>query len=112
VLVRGEAAVEQHGGQPVVHLALDRPAQRAGAELGRQAAPGEPFDRPGGEVHRDCLRVQPAARLPQQQAGDPAQLCLVKLTEDDDLVDAVDELRPEGLAQPGEHSVASVLPAV
>src|SRR5580704_13618096 len=108
VLAGMQPAVEQHRRQLVVDLALDRAAQRPGAELGLEAAPGEPVDRFRREVHRDILRVQAAGGLLEEQAGDLPQLRLVEVPEDDDLVDAVEELRTERLPQAGHDAVAQL----
>lgn len=53
-----QAAVEQHAGEPVVHLALDRTAQRACAVLGLVAALCEPFDSSQGDVDGDVLGAE------------------------------------------------------
>jgi hypothetical protein len=53
-LAAAQPAVEQQPGEPVVHLALDGPAQRPGAELGLVAPFGEPADRLRGELDVDA----------------------------------------------------------
>jgi hypothetical protein len=109
VLAGPEPAVEQHRGQPVVDLPLNRAAQRPGTELRLESPPCQPVDRLGGELHRDRLRVQPPDRLLEQQAGDLPQLRLVEVPEHDDLVDPVQELRPECFPQPRHDPVPQLL---
>jgi hypothetical protein len=53
--------------------------------------------------------VQQPAGLLQQQVGDPAQLLAGELVEDDDLVDAVEELGPEVVAQRPQDLLAPLL---
>lgn len=53
-----QAAVEQHAGEPVVDLALDRTAQRAGAVFGLVSALGEPFDSSQGDIDGDVLGAE------------------------------------------------------
>ena len=99
-------SVQQHPRELVVDLALDGAAQRAGAVLRLVAVPGQPVDGLRGELDRDVLGVHPAPGLLQQQVGDLPQLSVVELPEDHDLVDAVEELRPEVLAQRPQDPLA------
>ena len=107
---RAELAVEQHRGQRVVDLALDRAAQRPGAELGLVAVLGEPVDRGLGELDARCPGRAAAAGVLQQQIGDLVQLLGVEPAEDDDLVDPVEELGPEVLAQRGASPARAAAP--
>jgi hypothetical protein len=104
-----QPAVEQHPGQRVVDLALDGAAQRPGAVLRLVAAAGQPVHGVPRELDGHVLGVQPAPGLLQQQVRDPPQLILRQPPEDDDFVDAVEELRAEVVAQRAQHLLAAGL---
>src|SRR5215813_1805635 len=80
-LARLDLAVQQHPRQRIVDLALDRPAHRAGAELGLMTVLSDPVNRSRSETHRHVLGMQLAASFLQHQAGDLPQLLLVELAE-------------------------------
>ena len=97
-LVAGlEPAAEHHPRELVLDQALDRPPQRAGAELRVEALAREQLDRLVAELDLDPLRAQPPCQPVEQQLRDLGQLLVGEGPEDDDLVDPVDELRPEAL---------------
>ena len=103
LLARHDVPVQQPPGQLVVHLALDGAAHRPGAELRLVAVLGDPVHGGRGELQGHVLGVQPAAGLLQLELGDLAQFSLVQLAEDDDLVDPVQELGTERLAEPPQQ---------
>ena len=61
------AAAEHHPRELVLDQALDRPLQRAGAELGVVALAREQLDRVVGELDLDPLRVQPPREPVEQE---------------------------------------------
>ena len=92
-----EGAAQQFFRQRVLDEAFDRAPQRTGAEL--RFVPLR--DQEVLDFVRD-LEVEPAAEQPLAQLAeldvdDCEQVLLVQLPEDDDVVDAVDELRLEEL---------------
>ena len=100
LLAGRDLPVEQHPRQLVVDLALNRAAHRPGPELRLVALVSDPVHRAVGELQPHILGVQPAPGLLQQEPGDLPQLLAAELAEHDDLVDPVQELRPERLPQP------------
>ena len=61
---------------------------------------GQPVDSGAAELDLDALGPQPPPGVVQQQFGDLRKLAAVELAEHHDLIDPVEELRPEGLPQP------------
>jgi hypothetical protein len=96
-------------GELVLDLALDRPSERAGAELRIEALPGEEPDGLVGELDVDPLCPEPSRQPVEQERRDLDQLLVGKRTEDDDLVDPVDELGPEALAEDLHQLVLQLL---
>lgn len=91
----GEVSGEQHAGEPLVELPADGASQRSGTGLRSVAAVGEPVDGPLVDRQGDTHTAQPLVGLLEQQLGDLPQLGAVEAAEEDDLVDAVEELGAE-----------------
>src|SRR3954470_8484132 len=98
-LTRGQLAVEDLLAQRVLDLALDGPAQRPGTQDRVEAAVGQQLL--GGRRHleRHVLVRQLALHAGEHEVDDPDDLVLAQLVEHDDVVDAVEELRPEVLLE-------------
>src|SRR4029453_5245185 len=86
---------QQQPRELVLDTPLDRPSERTSAELRVEPLLGEQLDRPAAELDLDPLCSQPARQPVEEQLRDLAELLVRQRTEDDDLVDPVDELRPE-----------------
>ena len=82
-------------GQRVLDEALDRTAQRPGTERGVVAPLGEQQLRRVRELETETLRLELACEPLDQQVDDLRDLLGGELVEDDDVVDAVEELGPE-----------------
>src|SRR5215510_2737106 len=106
LLARPDLASEEHPGELVIELSLDGPAHRPRTEFRLVAMFGQPVNRGRSEPKRHVLGVQATPGVLQQELGDLAQLTLIELTEDDDLVDPVQELRTECLAQAAHQLVS------
>src|SRR4051812_33927627 len=99
-LVAGlDAAVEHQPRELVLDQPLDGAPQRARPVLGVVALAREQSHRLLRELDLDPLRPQPATEPVEQEPCDLQELLLGERAEDDDLVDPVDELRPEAAAQ-------------
>src|SRR4029450_1397362 len=83
--------------QGVLDLPLDRAAQRPGAEHGVESMVSKQFLRRLGELETHVLVVQPKIDLGHHQVDDLDDLLRGELVEDDDVVDPVEEIRPETL---------------
>ena len=81
--------------QRVLDHALDRTAQRAGAELRVVARVGEQFLGRLRELDAETLALELAGEPLGHQVDHLHDLVASQLVEDDDLVDAVQELGPE-----------------
>src|SRR5215216_627984 len=90
-------ALEHLERQRVQHAALDRALERAGAVDRVVALLDEQVLGGVGELERDLALAQAAHEAGELDLDDLAQLLLRERVEDDDLVDAVDELRREVL---------------
>jgi len=86
---------EQHAGQFLVQFTPDGPAQRSRAVFRLIATIDYPVDGVIVEAQGDVLRSQPLPGLLQKELGDRAKPQPIEATEQDDLVDPVEELRPE-----------------
>src|SRR5215211_7825465 len=104
-----QGAREDHARQLVVHTALDGAPQRPGSELGIEAFLGDQPDRPPGELELDALSPQASGGPVEAQALYLAYLLFVQRAEDDDLVYAVDELRPEMMPDDLDHVLFELL---
>ena len=88
-------AVENLHGQRILHQLLDRALQRARAEIRIVAFGEEQLFRGVGELERNLAVGQQAAHVFEPQLDDLDQLLFAQRAEDDDVVDAVQELGPE-----------------
>src|SRR4028118_214046 len=79
----------------VVHPALNGAPEGPGAELWIEALLGQECHRLVGELDRYVLGLEAPLGALQQQPGDVRRLLPGQGAEDDHLVYAVDELRPE-----------------
>ena len=80
-------------------LPLDGPAQRPGAQDGIEATLGQQRLRLVGELHLHVLAFELLGHPVHHQVDHLDDLVLRELVEDDDVVDAVEELRPEVLLE-------------
>src|SRR3954469_25940008 len=94
-----ELAGEHHAGEPGLQQSLNRAAERTGSELWVEARRRQVLYRRISELGLDPLGSEAPADPIQQQSGDLLQLGAGEGLEDDDLVDPVQELGPEGLAE-------------
>jgi hypothetical protein len=98
-VARVDLPAENEPRELVLHQSLDCTPKRTRAELAVVALAREQLDRVVAELDLDLLRPQPPCQPVEQQSGDLVDLLLGQGAEDDDLVDAVDELRAEAPAQ-------------
>ena len=82
---------------------LEEPAQRPGAVKGVIAVVDDVGLGGGGELHLQLLVGQALVEAPQQQVHDGGDVLLGQGLVAHHLVQAVEELRPEGLLQQGVH---------
>src|SRR5699024_1640117 len=94
-----DLAGDEAPGQRRLDLLADEALERTSAEHRVVALRGELLEGAGGEVEDDASLVEPVLKLPQLDARDVAHLLPGQRLEDDDVVDAVEELGPELLAQ-------------
>src|SRR3954463_12229633 len=94
---RHELALEHEVGQRVLDVALDGPAQRTGAHGRVPALLDEEVLGALRELELQVALRERRADAPQEEVDDPLDLVLGELVEDDDVVDAVEELGPEDL---------------
>src|SRR5579864_3171614 len=94
-----ELPAEHVVGERVLDIALDCAAQRPGAHRRVVALVDEQVLRLVRELDRDLVVRHLLAQALQQQVDDRLDLFLVQLVEDDDLVDAVEQLGAEDLLQ-------------
>src|SRR4029453_7663784 len=92
---RRELGLEDEVGQRVLDVALDRPAQRARSHRGVPALVDEQVLRVLRELELQLALGQRLADAAQEELHDGLDLVLRELVEDDDLVDAVEELWAE-----------------
>src|SRR5262249_46291532 len=101
--------LEDLHGERVLDHALDHALQRARAR-GRVVAPlGEELARLVGELERDAPLRDQLPHAVELDLDDPADLLAAELVVDDDLVDAVQELRLEVRAQRLLHAALHLL---
>src|SRR5690606_17464584 len=105
-----ELAFEQPDRERVLHQPLDRPLEWPRAERGIVPLAGDEVEGLVGEAHRDPALREHAAHTLQLQPDDLVQLLLAERVEHDDVVDAVQELRPEMPPQLREHDALGLLP--
>ena len=74
---------------------LDRPPERSGPEGEVRALARDQRPRRRRQLQHEVVLGQPLLQVGQQQVHDRRQLGLGQRVEDDDLVDPVQELRPE-----------------
>src|SRR4051794_32790102 len=96
---RHELALEHEVGQRVLDVALDGPAQRTGAHGRVPALLDEEVLGALRELELQVALRERRADAPQEEVDDPLDLVLGELVEDDDVVDAVEELGPEDLLE-------------
>src|SRR5690606_25136844 len=94
-----ELAVEDPLRHGVLDLALHRAAQWTGTERRVPADLRETLLGRGADLDRHVPLVQPILELLDEQVDDLEQLVVGQVREDDDLVDAVEELGAEVLLE-------------
>mmetsp|Transcript_3026 Transcript_3026/g.11268 ORF Transcript_3026/g.11268 Transcript_3026/m.11268 type:complete len:911 (+) Transcript_3026:148-2880(+) len=90
-----DVTVEHLLGEVVLEEAHHRAAQGAGTVGGVEALVDESVLEPVGDVESDLLLLEALEHLVEHDLGNLAHLVLVELAEDDDLVEAVEELGAE-----------------
>src|ERR1017187_7467690 len=91
------AAFEDGDRQGIADLALDDPAQRARPEVRVVSVVTEPHLAFGRDLDGDAPGFEPLLELPELDPDNCEQVPSPQGAEADDLVDAVDELRLEGV---------------
>src|SRR4051794_20047315 len=104
-----ELGAQDEVGQRVLDVALDRAAQRPGAH--RRVPPLVDQQVLGilGELELELTLGQGLPDAAQEQLDDRLDLVLLQLVEDDDVVDAVEELGPEHLLELAHDATLHVL---
>ena len=95
----GELALEQPQRERVLDQALDRALERPGAVGRIPARLGDQLLRRVGQLEREPALGEPRAQPRELELDDLAELLARQRLELDDLVDPVQELGPEELAQ-------------
>lgn len=90
-----QGAIQQETGQWVLYLGTDGPAQGARAVDRVEAGGSQSVHGGVGDLQTDILLVQALRYLIQHTPGDLGDLSAVKLVENDDLIQAVEEFRTE-----------------
>src|SRR4051794_6870507 len=98
-LTSGQLAVEDLLRQRVLDLALDGPAQRPGTQHRVEAAVRQQLLGSRGDLQRHVLVRQLGLHTGGHKVDDLDDLVLGQLVEHDDVVDTVEELRPEVLLE-------------
>ena len=98
-----ELALQHAHRQRVEHPALDGPLQRPRAIRRVVALCDQHVLRPVGQLDVDLAILEPLHEAAQLDVDDLPHLLARQRVEEDDLVDAVEELRPEVLAQRVHH---------
>ncbi len=98
-----QRAIEQCQGQRILHHPLDRALQRPRTEGRVVAVANQHFLRLGGQREAQLSRPEHRIQLDQLQIDDLRDLLLAQGPEDHDVIDAIEELRPELLAQHAQH---------
>jgi hypothetical protein len=98
-LTGGQLAVEDLLRQRVLDLALDGPAQRPGTQHRVEPAVRQQLLGVLRDLQRHVLVRQLALHAGDHEVDDLDDLVLGQLVEHDDVVDAVEELRPEVLLE-------------
>src|SRR6516164_2631333 len=88
-------AVENSQRQRILDQLLDRPLQRPRSEAWIEAFAEDPVFRRIRQLERNLAIGQQSSQILQPQLDNLHQLLLTQRTEDDDVVHAVQELRPE-----------------
>ena len=96
-------------GQRVLEQALDGAAQRTGAECGVRAFLCDEPARLVGQVDRHVLRDHAVAQVADHEMDDLDDLLLGQALENDNLVDTVEEFRPEQLLHLGHDATLDLL---
>src|SRR5690606_31577929 len=99
VVAFAEVAFENAHGQWIEHAALDGPLERAGPVYGIIPFLHEQIPGRRGQLDGDLAILEPLQQALQLDVHDLRRLILRQPLEEDDLVDAVDELRPEVLPE-------------
>src|SRR5687768_6272838 len=105
-----EMAADELFRQWILNVTLNRAAQRPRAVRAVLAGHlDDPVDDLGGERNLQLAVDQVGVELGDEQAHDPPQVVVGERLEDDDLVDAVDELGIEGPLDLAEHHLRHAL---
>src|SRR5215207_213898 len=105
----GELAAEHEVGERVLDEALDRAPERAGAHRRVVALVDEQLLRLGRQFDAGVVLAHLLAQAQEHQVDDREDLVARELVEDDHLVDPVEQLRAEDLAQLAHDPVLHVL---
>ncbi len=106
-----DVAVEHGGGEAVDDVLVEGALHRACAILRLVGHEGKAFHRILARAERDALFGKPLDEFAQLQAQDGVDVVARERVEDDDVVDAVDELRQHAAAQFGDDVLAQLLHA-
>src|ERR1700730_16955295 len=101
-----DTAFEDQRRQRVLQAALDHPLERPGAIDRIVAAVGQPLHRPAVEVESDLATGQELAQLSELDVDDVRHVSPAQPVEQQDLVEPVEKLRPEGAAYLLHHLLA------
>src|SRR5450432_842958 len=102
-VARRERAREQQARERILDVARDGALERPRAEHRVVALVGQERARRGQKLDLELAVAQQLAQALELQVDDPVELAAQESMKDDDVVDAVQELGPEGLAQLVEH---------
>src|SRR5438477_3655244 len=104
-----ERAAQDEVRERVLDVALNRAAQRPGAHRRVVTLLDQQLLRLVGQLDRNLVLAHLLAQAAEHQFDDVGDLFLRQLVEDDDLVDAVEQLGPEDLLELAENAFLHVL---
>src|SRR5690606_32793449 len=102
-VARPEVALQDPLRERIFQLLLNRPLQRPSAVDRIVAGLREVLARRIVEGERDVALAEPPPQVLELDVDDAPQMRALERAEHDDVVDPVDELRPEVLADDGHH---------
>ena len=108
VVAVADGAVEDFDGEGVLDEALDGALEGAGSVGAVVAGFEDELARGGGEGEGDLAVGEHTGELGEAEVDDAGELLFAERMEDDDVVDAVEELGAEVLAQDGEDALGGL----
>ena len=108
VVAVADGAVEDFDGEGVLDEALDGALEGAGTVGAVVAGFEDELARGGGEGEGDLAVGEHGGELGEAEVDDAGELLFAEGMEDDDIVDAVEELGAEVLAQDGEDALGGL----